>query len=440
MAFIQLNEKQIPVGADEISIGGHAGATIAVPQAGGAGPAALVRATSDGKSVIRRGDGGATVKVNGVALGVEPTPLIHGDKIEISGLELAYVEDQKSGSTQFLSSAQLAELAAIRKSMGSGGGGASKRTASTGGRLVSLVDGREYPIQAKGLMIGRDASCDVVIPSNDVSRNHAEIQVGPDGYYVIDLSTNGVFVNGARVEGTQTLGRADVLRLGTEEFRFYADTLSETPAAAPSAAAHKLDVVPMEDAIHHVPAPAAPKPQPQAPPPQAPPVAAPILAVLEIVNEGPSKGTKFEIRGPLTNVGRGIHNDVTIADSSVSDHHAKIVRRDNEWYVQDQHSTNGTYVGGKRIDGEAKLVGAPDVRFGSVKLSFRPTHTSMAETGGTKVIAGMKLPEAPRKRETSEKAPPRPASEPAKGGVPAAVWVVVGLVVVAAIAFFAMSR
>ncbi len=432
MASIQLNEKQIPVGTDEVSIGGHAGATIPIPQAGGNGPAALVKATPDGKALIRRGDGGVLVKVNGVALGIEPTPLIHGDKIEVSGVEMQFADEQKSGSTQFLSSAQLAELAALRKAM-SASGASGKRTASTGGRLVSLVDGREYSVPAKGVMFGRDASCDIVIPSNDVSRNHAEIQVGPDGYYVIDLSSNGVFVNGARVEGTQTLGRADVLRLGTEEFRFYADTLSETPASVPAVAASA-------GAASLPPAAATPASdfsKPQTPPPPATPASAPVLAILEIINEGPTKGTKFEIRGPLTNVGRGAHNDVTIVDSSVSDHHAKIVRRDGEWFLQDQSSTNGTYIAGKRIDGEAKLAGAPDIRFGSIKLTFRPASTAPLDVAGTKVIAGVKVPETLR-RETAEAAPPRPVGDAPKGGVPSIVWIAVALVVAGAVAFFVM--
>jgi pSer/pThr/pTyr-binding forkhead associated (FHA) protein len=434
MAFIQLNEKQIPIGSQEVSIGGHAGATVPVPQAGTAGPAALVRETSDGKALIRRGDGGVAVKVNGVALGVEPAPLLHGDKIDVAGVEFTFSEDQKSGSTQFLSSSQLAELAAMRKQMRTSGGG-SKPTANTGGRLVSLVDGREYPVPAKGLMIGRDASCDVVIPSNDVSRNHAEVQVGPDGYYVIDLSTNGVFVNGSRIEGTQTLGRADVIRLANEEFRFYADTprgVEPTPAAG----------MPVIGAA--APAPSAPAAAPvaAAPPPPPPPPTAPILATLEIINEGPTKGTKYELRGPLSNVGRGAHNDVVIQDSSISDQHAKIIRREGEWYVQDAHSTNGTYVGGKRIEGEAKLVGAPDVRFGSVKLSFRPAAVATTDDKGTKVIAGIKTAapaaETPR-RETAEAAPVRSSATPAKGGVPPVVWIVVGLVVVGAVVFFAMQ-
>lgn len=420
MAFIQLNEKQIPVGADEVSIGGHSGATISIANADGKGPAAVVMTGADGKAAIRRVDANASVKVNGVALGVEPTPLIHGDKIEVSGQELTFADEQKSGSTQFLSAAQIAEF---RRSLGSSGN-RGKPTASTGGRIVSLVDGKEYAVpDDRSLTIGRDASCDVVIPSNDVSRNHAEIASGPDGYYVIDTSTNGVFVNGQRVDGTQTLGRADVVRLGSEEFRFYADKLEDAPAAAAAAPVAATPAV-------------APAPEPAAPVAAAPaPVAAPVLATLEVVNEGPTKGTRYEIRGPLTNVGRGAHNDISIVDGSVSDQHAKITRRDGEWYVQDVGSTNGTYVAGKRISEETQLVGAPDVRFGSIKTVFRPSATAPVEEKGTRVIAGVKT--EPARRETSEAAPaPKPAAK--SGGVPAIVWVVVAVAVVAVVAFLAM--
>src|SRR3984893_12279229 len=78
-------------------------------------------------------------------------------------------------------------------------------------------------VPAAGLVFGRDASCDVVIPSSEVSRRHAEIVAGDNGYVVTDMSTNGLFVNGNRVEGMQILGRGDTLRIGNEDFRFYAD-------------------------------------------------------------------------------------------------------------------------------------------------------------------------------------------------------------------------
>ena len=99
----------------------------------------------------------------------------------------------------------------------------TRRTQASGGRSVSLVDGREYSVPAGGLVIGRDAWCDVVVPTAEVSRRHAQIAPAAEGYVITDTSTNGVFVNGERVSRTQTLGRGDIVRVGGEEFRFYAD-------------------------------------------------------------------------------------------------------------------------------------------------------------------------------------------------------------------------
>ena len=41
-----------------------------------------------------------------------------------------------------------------------------------------------------------------------------------------DLSRNGVFVNGVRVKGSQSLHNGDIVRLGTEELRFEAERRS----------------------------------------------------------------------------------------------------------------------------------------------------------------------------------------------------------------------
>ena len=58
------------------------------------------------------------------------------------------------------------------------------------------------------------------MPGNDVSRHHAELSVSASGYFLRDLSANGVFVNGARAGDAHPLRRGDVIRIGTEEFRF----------------------------------------------------------------------------------------------------------------------------------------------------------------------------------------------------------------------------
>jgi pSer/pThr/pTyr-binding forkhead associated (FHA) protein len=49
-------------------------------------------------------------------------------------------------------------------------------------------------------------------------------------------------------------------------------------------------------------------------------------------------------------------------------------------------STNGTYVAGQRVRGEAPLEPDSDVRFGGVKLAFRVLEPPKDEVGGTRVV------------------------------------------------------
>src|SRR4051812_7817013 len=192
---------------------------------------AIVDLGGDGRATIRKASEQSNIRVNSMALG-GPTPLIHGDKVEVAGKELFFADDAKTGATQFVSASEVAAIAAKRS-------GPARATASTGGRLVSLVDGKEYPIPDGGVVIGRDASADVVVAQTSVSRRHAQVMPSANGYVVNDLSTNGIFVNGEKVNASQSLSRADVIRVGTEEFRFYADVAGAgaKPAAAPIAAA-----------------------------------------------------------------------------------------------------------------------------------------------------------------------------------------------------------
>jgi hypothetical protein len=64
-------------------------------------------------------------------------------------------------------------------------------------------------------VVGRDASCDLVIDNFQVSRRHCLLEVLERGVAVKDLdSTNGTFVNGAPVKDG-TLYEGDRLSLGT---------------------------------------------------------------------------------------------------------------------------------------------------------------------------------------------------------------------------------
>ncbi len=62
---------------------------------------------------------------------------------------------------------------------------------------AGAAQGRRFPITKQGLLIGRDASkCQVVLPDDAVSKEHAWVVPLEDGVVVIDRgSTNGIYVN-----------------------------------------------------------------------------------------------------------------------------------------------------------------------------------------------------------------------------------------------------
>jgi pSer/pThr/pTyr-binding forkhead associated (FHA) protein len=67
--------------------------------------------------------------------------------------------------------------------------------------------------------LGRSAECDISIPTDEISRHHAKLQVVPDGVMVEDLgSANGTFINNTRVHGGTLMKPGDELRLDTVRF------------------------------------------------------------------------------------------------------------------------------------------------------------------------------------------------------------------------------
>ena len=365
MPHIRLDDKQIELSTGELRIGTSDDAQVRLDAGPEKGTLAIIIVDPSGTPTVRRGSAGATILVNGVALGAEPAPLLHGDRIEVAGRQLRFSDDHKAGSTVLMPALGTAGAPAFARDQA--------RASLSGGRLVSLVDGREYSVPASGLRIGRDATSDVVVPGTNVSRHHADLSTGPSGYVLRDASANGVYINGARMGDAQLLRRGDVIRIGDEEFRFYADPVESRPEVAPDTSpARSVGAVISGEA--------------------------PALATLEVVNEGASRGTLYRIRTPLAHIGRGEHNDVIVVDDSVSDSHAKIQRRESGWFVVDMDSTNGTYVAGERVRGERALGVTTAVRFGGVKVIFRSEPQIADADSGTRVIVGFKPSHQPHQQ------------------------------------------
>src|SRR5712664_786921 len=254
MALLELCGRKFTLPQGEVLLGADPNCAIPLSGPGVLPRHAKLKGRPDGQVVITKAVPEAEVLINGVRLGAEPTPLLHGDKVEVAGQELTFVDERRSGSTQYVQAMNLPEAMAKAQADAKSAG---KATANTGGRVVSLTDGREYAIAGSSLVFGRDATCDVVVPGKDVSRRHAEIVQTPKGYLLVDSSTNGTSVNDARVEGQRLLARADIITIGEEKFRFYADTAA---AAAPAAS-------PAPPPENPKPGPAASAPSAAAPPP-----------------------------------------------------------------------------------------------------------------------------------------------------------------------------
>jgi len=110
----------------------------------------------------------------------------------------------------------------------------------------SSLDGQQWVI-TDTLVIGRDASCDVVIPDRQVSRRHAKITKNGAVVMLEDLgSKNGTYLNGQPLTEPRQLVEADEITVAfTQNFLFLSSDatmpLSGIPPELMSAFRLRLD-------------------------------------------------------------------------------------------------------------------------------------------------------------------------------------------------------
>ena len=91
------------------------------------------------------------------------------------------------------------------------------------------------------------------------------------------------------------------------------------------------------------------------------------LSVLESPADEPPNGTTIAL-GPINSMGRNVNNTIFIEDDFVSANHAMLTFRGRSWFVEDQGSTNGTYVNGHRIDRAVALSFGDELTIGRVRM------------------------------------------------------------------------
>jgi pSer/pThr/pTyr-binding forkhead associated (FHA) protein len=91
------------------------------------------------------------------------------------------------------------------------------------------------------------------------------------------------------------------------------------------------------------------------------------LAVLESPEDEPPSGSTIAL-GPINSIGRNVNNTIYVEDDFVSATHAMLTFRGRSWFVEDQGSTNGTYVNGHRIDRPVALSFGDELTVGRVRM------------------------------------------------------------------------
>ena len=91
------------------------------------------------------------------------------------------------------------------------------------------LNGQRWTLE-KDLVVGRDATCDIVISDRQVSRFHARFARSGDGVTLEDLgSKNGTFCNGVRLEEPALLSDGDLVLISLAQHFVYLSSDATMP-------------------------------------------------------------------------------------------------------------------------------------------------------------------------------------------------------------------
>jgi len=167
-----------------------------------------------------------------------------------------------------------------------------------GKKIETISIDYSQPEDNAEITIGRYTTNDITLNSDSVSKHHAKISYRNGNFFIEDLnSTNGVFVNGAKVTKS-SISSSDKINITKNIELKWNDILS--------AFNNKRTI-------------------------KTPPI------------------PKQQISKSEIKIGRHSDNDIVIENIKVSRYHARLIKENDNWFIEDLGSSNGTYVNGKKI-------------------------------------------------------------------------------------------
>ncbi len=222
-----------------------------------------------------------------------------------------------------------------------------------GDRMNELVK-----LRRDATIFGREKA-DVVINDPEVSSTHCQIQNINDVYHIFDMnSSNGTFVNREKIVKAR-LREGDVITIGTTSFRFrledenkvrHIPTLFKTSPKSPGKSNSIVDTL-IERELRQ---------------------SNDAVLILKVVYHT-GKSETIEVNQRVVYIGRATSFGAFDQDPEISRKHLMIkLNETGEVFVEDQGSTNGSFINGKKITGMHKVRSNDEVRVGLCRIFIAP--------------------------------------------------------------------
>lgn len=91
-------------------------------------------------------------------------------------------------------------------------------------------------------------------------------------------------------------------------------------------------------------------------------------------------GQEHLLQNDVTRMGRAVENEIVILDKRSSREHAIIRREGRKVMIEDQGSTNGTYLNGERLLNPIQLRDGDQIKVGDVAFTFHDPEGTSVET------------------------------------------------------------
>jgi pSer/pThr/pTyr-binding forkhead associated (FHA) protein len=224
--------------------------------------------------------------------------------------------------------------------------------------ILQYVNGNDanqmIKLRRDATIFGREKA-DIIVKDPEISSTHCQIQNINDQYHIFDMnSSNGTYVNGERVIKSK-LQDGDMIRIGSTQFRFILEdekkvrhipTLFKSNTSSGDRPNSLIETI-IERELKNV-------------------TSQPLRIE---VTYGSGKHEVISLNQKLVFLGRASSFGSFDQDSELSRKHLLIkLNETGEVFIEDQGSTNGSYINGKKISGMHLVTPDDEIKIGSCRL------------------------------------------------------------------------